>query len=227
MSEPSLLASHREVGPYLGPRHAAQRARLLVEMTKAVGEKGYVTATVADAVRAARVSRGTFCALFASEEDCFIAGYRYAVDVLIARNDAAIDAAGGDWRHQLRVGVRAYLADLAENPLFSRASFLEIAHAGAAAQRERDATLRRMAGRLRLAFELGAEEDPGREVPSDDALFILSSGIEQLVCAHTRADRWGEIPGLEDTIVASAMAAFFGNGAAATPAPADGASDAG
>ncbi len=230
MAEPSFLATHPEVGPLLGPRNAAQRARLVVEMATVVGEKGYVNATVADAVRAARVSRGTFYALFVSKEDCFIEGYRYGVDVLIARNDEAIAAAGGGWRDGLRAGVRAYLATLAENPQFSRAHFLELPHAGEGARRERDATLRRMADRLRLAFERAAADHPELEMPSDDALFVVSAGIEQLVCLWMREGRLEELPALEDTIVSTSLAAFFGHpmgGAAASPRSDDGPASAG
>ena len=198
------------MGPLLGPRSSAQRARLLVEMAKAVGEKGYANTTVADAVRAARVSRGTFYALFASKEDCFIEGYRYAVDVLIAHNDEAIASAGGSWIDGLRAGIRAYLHSLSENPLFARAHFLELPHAGERAQAERDATLRRMADRLRLGYEAGAAETPELEVPPDDALFVMSAGIEQLVCTRMREGRLDELPGLEDTIVALTLAAVVG-----------------
>jgi len=208
------------VAPLLGPAKAPQRARLLDVMARAVGERGYANTTVADAVRGARVSRGTFYALFESKEDCFIEGYRYGTDMLIAINDQAIEAAGGGWEQQLRVGVRAYLATLTEHPLFARAHFVELAYAGERAQIERDITLRRMAGRLRDAFVLGAVEHPELTVPDDDALFMVSAGIEQLVCSRIREGRLAVLPGLEDTIMSGVMAAFLGNRAE----PADAAS---
>ena len=62
--DPSLVASHPDVSPLLTQR--AQRAKLLEAMVQAVAEKGFEAATVADAVRLARVSRGTFYELFDS-----------------------------------------------------------------------------------------------------------------------------------------------------------------
>jgi AcrR family transcriptional regulator len=215
----SLVASHPAVAPLLGPRNAAQRARLLDAMAQAVGERGYANTTVADAVRAAKVSRGTFYALFESKEDCFIEGYRYGADMLIALNEQAIvaaEAAGGAWDDLLRAGVRSYLATLSQHPLFARAHFLELPYAGEQAQREREVTLRRMADRLRDAFVLGLADHPELAVPDDDAMFLLSAGIEQLVCSRIRDGRLAELPQLEGTIMATVMAAFLGNRASPT-----------
>jgi AcrR family transcriptional regulator len=193
----SLVAEHPEVEPLLGePRDGAQRARLLDAMTVVVGEKGYAAATVADAVRVARVSRGTFYALFDSKEACFLEGYRHGVDVLDARIDAAVRATGGDWRAKLRAGLRAYLAQLDAEPRFARAHLFEIHVAGPAAGAARDATIRRFAQRYGASFAAA-----GRK-PSDDALFVLSAGIDQLVCAHMRAG--GRASELEDTLVDTA-----------------------
>ena len=72
-------------------------AKLLDAMVRVVAEKGYEAATVADAVKLARVSRGTFYELFDSKEACLAAAYRLGLDVLGARvTDAIRDAA--DWR---------------------------------------------------------------------------------------------------------------------------------
>src|SRR3954447_16768750 len=95
--DPSLVAHHPEVGHQLYIR-GSQRARLVEGMIQAVAEKGYAAATVADAVRAARVSRGTFYAQFSSKEECFLEAYRYGVDVLVGRIRAAIkDEPSEDW----------------------------------------------------------------------------------------------------------------------------------
>jgi AcrR family transcriptional regulator len=196
----SLVGEHPEVEPLLGePRDGAQRARLLEAMTAVVGEKGYAAATVADAVRAARVSRGTFYALFDSKEACFLEGYRHGVDVLDARIEDAVRATDGDWRDKLRAGLRAYLAQLDADPRFARAHLFEIHVAGPAAGAARDDTIRRFAQRYRASF--AAAGGPAR-VPSDDALFVLSAGVDQLVCAHMRAG--GAAAELEDTLVDTA-----------------------
>jgi len=195
----SLVGEHPAVEPLLEARDGAQRARLLEAMTVVVGAKGYAAATVADAVREARVSRGTFYALFESKEACFVEAYRHGVDVLDERLDAAVRATTGDWRAKLRAAMRAYLAALDAEPRFARAHLFEIHVAGPAAGAARDATIRRFARRYRASFAAAGD---ARRVPSDDALFVLSAGVDQLVCAHMRTG--GRAIELEDTLVDTA-----------------------
>src|SRR5918997_3825076 len=89
-----------------------QRARMLRAMGGVVADKGYAAATVADVVRAAGVSRTTFYEQFRSKEDCFVEAYRHGVDVLIDEVRTAVRTTDGDWRAQLRAGMRAYLETL-------------------------------------------------------------------------------------------------------------------
>ena len=211
----SLVAAHPSVAPHLDdPRAGAQRARLLEGMTQAVAEKGYADATVTDAVRAARVSRGTFYALFASKEACFLEAYRHGVEVLEQRIDDALRDTEGDWRAKLRAGLGAYLACLADEPAFMRTWMIEIHAAGPAAQAARDATLRRFADRYRATFSgSGAPA-----LPSDDALFVLAAGVDQLVCARLRAG--GVEDGLIETLLSCAVAQLAGAAATEGGAPA-------
>src|SRR5215212_12214254 len=90
MSE-SLVARHPAVGPLL--TESSQRAKLLEAMVQVVAEKGYAAATVADAVRVAKVSRGTFYELFESKQACLKEGYQLGVEVLEERIDEAVKAA--------------------------------------------------------------------------------------------------------------------------------------
>jgi AcrR family transcriptional regulator len=202
----SLVAAHPSVAPHLDARAGAQRARLLEGITQAVAEKGYADATVADAVRFARVSRGTFYALFASKEECFLEAYRHGVEVLEARIDAAVRASGGDWRAQLRAGLRAFLDCLADEPAFARTWLLEIHAAGRPAQAARDATLRRFAERYGASFRASGAP----RLPSDDALFVLAAGVDQLVCARLRAGELQDLDDLTDTLFTCAVAQLAG-----------------
>jgi AcrR family transcriptional regulator len=206
----SLVAAHPSVAPHLDERAGAQRARLLEAMTQAVAEKGYADATVADAVRRARVSRGTFYALFASKEECFLELYRHGVEVLEERIDAAVRATPGDWRARLRAGLRAFLDCLDEEPAFARTWLLEIHAAGPAAQAARDATLWRFAERYRASFAASG----AARLPGDDALFVLAAGVDQLVCARLRAGALDDLETLTDSLLTCAIAQLAG--AAAT-----------
>jgi AcrR family transcriptional regulator len=187
-----------------------QRVRLLDAMIDVVADKGYALATVADAVRAARVSRGTFYALFASKEECFVEAYRRGVDAVVARIEAAVREEGGDWRARLRAALRAYLESLAAEPRFSRTWLMEIHLAGPAAQSERDATLRRFAERYRASFAAALTERDDLHMPSDDALFVLAAGVDQLVCARLRAGELERLPDLTESLLTCAVAQLEG-----------------
>jgi AcrR family transcriptional regulator len=210
----SLVASHPDVGHQLDAR-GSQRARLVEGMIQAVAEKGYAAATVADAVRAARVSRGTFYAQFASKEECFLEAYKYGIDVIVDRIRTAIRAtASGNWEERLRTGLRAYLETLAGEPRFARTHLFEVHMAGPRAGAARDEALRAFADRYRSSFRAALRERPELRMPSDDALFILSAGVDQLVCARVRAGALETLPDLTDELTLTAVAFLLG--AAAT-----------
>jgi AcrR family transcriptional regulator len=186
----SLITSHPELEPL--PSKRPQRAKLLDAMVRVVAEKGYEAATVADAVRLARVSRGTFYELFESKEACLAAAYRLGLDVLAARVSAAVRAASG-WREELRLGLRAYLHTFDEEPLFARVYLLEWAPVAA----ERDAAIHRFARRYGRSFARGGTKVPG------EALYVLAAGVHELACAHVRAG--GRAIDLENVLVGCAV----------------------
>lgn len=218
MADLSLVAAHPELEPLLAAR-GSQRARLIEGMIQAVAEKGYVAATVADAVRAARVSRGTFYAEFASKEECFLEAYRFGVDVFVERVRAAVRAEAGGWEDRLRSALREYLETLAGEPRFARTHLFEVHAAGARAAAERDAALRRFADRYRSSFRAALRERPELRMPSDDALFILAAGVDQLVCSRVRAGDLARLPDLTDELTLTAVAFLEGAAAIAPNTP--------
>ena len=162
-------------------------------MVRAVAEKGYEAATVADAVKLARVSRGTFYELFESKEACLAEAYRVGTEVLEDRvSQATRDAA--DWRTELRAGIRAYLQTLDEEPVFARVYLLEWPSVGA----QRDAALKRFARRYGKSFARS-----GAPVPPDDALYVLAAGVHDLACTRVRAGQ--PTRDLEDVLVGCAV----------------------
>ncbi len=188
---PSLVASHPDVEPLLNAR--PQRAKLLEAMVTTVAEKGYEAATVTDAVRLARVSRGTFYELFQSKEACLTAAYLAGTEVLEERVSAATrDAA--DWREELRLGIRAYLRTLDEEPVFARVYLLDWPAVGA----ERESGTWRFAHRYGKSFARS-----GAPVPPDEALYVLASGVHALACARVRAGK--PTIDLEDVLVSCAV----------------------
>jgi AcrR family transcriptional regulator len=184
-----------------------QRARMLAAMGDVVAEKGYAAATVADVVRAAGVSRTTFYEQFRSKEDCFVEAYAHGVDVLLDAIRAAVRATDGDWRDQLRAGMRAYLSTLAADRRFARTYLLEIHAAGEAALDARARALRRFAGRYHATFEQARVDDPTLREPDRDSLLVLCSGTEQLVAERLRRGR--ALGDLEDVFCTCAEAVLL------------------
>ncbi len=187
----SLVASHPDVGPLLSER--PQRAKLLDAMVQVVAEKGYGAATVADAVRLARVSRGTFYELFESKEACLAEAYRLGTHVLEDRVQEAVREAA-DWREELRLGLRVYLRTLEREPLFARVYLVE----WPAAAEEREEALLRFARRYGKSFARS-----GCPVPPDDALYVLAAGVHELARARVRAGK--PTTDLEDVLVGCAL----------------------
>jgi AcrR family transcriptional regulator len=187
----SLVGDHPSVSPLLTER--VQRAKLLDGMVRAVAEKGFANATVSDAVRLARVSRGTFYELFESKEACLVAAYRLGCEVLEQRVSEAVRDVT-DWREELRLGIRAYLRTLQDEPLFGRVYLLERIAVG----EERDAVIRRFAARYGATFARS-----GRPVPPPDALFVLAVGVHELACSRVSVGQ--PVIDLEDTLVGCAV----------------------
>lgn len=206
----SLLADHPDVGP-APPPGQLQRARILQGMVRAAADRGYAQTTVADVTREARASRGTFYALFASKEACFLEAYRLGVEVVVERVRRATEAK--PWRAGLEAGLRAYLETLEAEPRFARAMLLEVHAAGPQAQAARDAAIRQFAGRYGASFAAAAHERPELAVPGDDVLFVLSAGVDQLVGAHVRAHDLTDLPSLTPVLLTAALAVLEGTAA--------------
>jgi AcrR family transcriptional regulator len=162
-------------------------------MVQAVAEKGYEAATVADAVRLARVSRGTFYELFDSKEACLLAAYRAGCEVLEERIRAAVRDAR-DWREELRLGIRAYLQTLEQDLVFARVYLVE----AQVIWSEREAVLRRFAVRYGKTFAKS-----GRPIPPAEALYLLAVGVHELACTRVRKSEG--VLDLEDVLVGCAV----------------------
>lgn len=134
----------------------AQRERIQRALADAVATRGYAATSVADVLRAARVSRATFYEQFASKEDCFMSVFEEAYERLSAA--AAAEPVGeGDPFERLEGALGAYLEALAADPAYARVFLVEVHAAGPAALRRR-AELQRGLVDL-LARTLGVDGD--------------------------------------------------------------------
>lgn len=191
---------------------AAQRQRLLAAAVAAAAENGFHAITVADVVRRAKVSRAAFYVHFADKESCFLAATEHGGALLFdavvsATKDAPEDAAPED---VLRVGCRAFLRFLADEPAFARVFYIDMPAAGAGAVARMDAAQHRFAELNRAWHDQARRGRPDwPEVPFD-AYLGLSGATTELVSVRVRHGRTAELPELEDTLVALHMAVLAG-----------------
>jgi AcrR family transcriptional regulator len=161
-------------------READHKARLSSGMILAVAAKGYAETTIADIVRAARVSKRTFYQHYPDKEACFIATYGTISDALLARVAATVDAAR-DGEQQIEGAVRAYFAALGDQPNLLRPFLLDVHAAGPAALALRRTILRKFARLLRSSVERARRNQRGIRPLSAELALAIVGGINELI----------------------------------------------
>jgi AcrR family transcriptional regulator len=130
---------------------ASQRDRIFRAMAQVMAEKGYVATTVADVLRAAKVSRETFYEQFDSKEDCFSSAHLAAVQVVMA-SAAPQPAIDGTPIERFERGLKTLLDAIADHPEQSRLFMIEVYAAGPQALERRAELQKQWAGLLDRAF---------------------------------------------------------------------------
>jgi AcrR family transcriptional regulator len=190
----------------------AQRERLLRAVMAAVAEKGYAAATVADVVARARVSRAAFYEQFADKEACFLAAAAAGSEVLVSRVTAGAAAERGssppDAVAALRGAIAAYLAICAEEPAFARCLLVELLAAGPRALALRNLGYGELARLFRAWHRTARARNPDwPEVPAQTHAAAVGA-IHELVFVPVSAGRTGDLPALEEPLLALLLALF-------------------
>ncbi len=191
---------------------ASQRDRLLRSVIAAVSEAGYPSVTVADIVRAARVSKNAFYEHFGNKEECFLTATGQGRELMLDRAVSSVRnlPAGASAEDRLRAAVRGYLAFLAEEPAFARVFYLHMPAAGAAAARRLDAAPRIFASLNQTWHERARKRHPEWPAVPEAAYLALAGAMTELVRSMVYADRIDALPDLEDTVVALYLAVMAG-----------------
>jgi AcrR family transcriptional regulator len=132
--------------PPLEVRQDRQRARLFAAASAVFARNGFADATAEAIAREAGMSKATFYEHFGNKEECILALFDAAIDVVIAGIDQAAMQYGGE-TPQGRVGasVRAFLGVIDAFPDQAQTLLVEIIGAGPRAAERRDAALSRVA----------------------------------------------------------------------------------
>jgi AcrR family transcriptional regulator len=178
----------------------SQRERLIEATVEVVGAKGFPATSVADVIRAARVSRTTFYEQFRDKQDCFIAAYEDRGALQFEHVRAAAKRASGSMQ-RLQAGVRAYLEVLVEEPALARTSLIEVLAAGRQAAASRDSIHARYGDLLRKWHaEARGENDEIPPMP-DEVFACAVGGVSDLLAATARDDGTERLPALAPVIV--------------------------
>jgi AcrR family transcriptional regulator len=125
------------------------------------------------------MSKATFYEHFANKEECIMALFDYAFDVLLTRIVKAATAAGDDPLARQREGMRAFLMALVEFPNEAQTLLVEIIGAGPAAAQRRDEILERFARVVDRENErMARNADFPRFASPDDAFAIVGAIVE-------------------------------------------------
>lgn len=172
--------------PPLEVRLGLQRERLFEAAAAVFAQTGYADASAESISRAAGMSKATFYEHFANKEECIVALFDYAWEVLIGRIVRAAAAAGEDPLARWREGMRAFLEALVEFPNEAQTLLVEIIGAGPAAARRRDEILERFARVVDRENERMAKQAGSLRFASPDDAFAIVGAIVELASRQVR-----------------------------------------
>jgi len=167
-------------------RLAQQRERLFEAAATVFATTGYADASAESISRAAGMSKATFYEHFANKEECILALFDAAYQVLLSRILGAVAEAGEDPVGRMREGMRAFLVVIDEYPNEAQTLLVEIIGAGPAAMRRRDEIVASFAQVLYRENEADAQQGamPRFKDPLD--AFAIVGAIAELVSRQLR-----------------------------------------
>ena len=154
--------------------------RLIVGIGKAVAEKGYSAATIADVVRHAGVSKRTFYEQFEDKNACFLESYRMASRLVLDAIEAAAHPAL-PWDARIDAATRAYFESLDSAPELTQTFLLEISAAGPEALSARREVHREFATLLRKLVATERKANAAIRPLSPMMAAAIVGGINELV----------------------------------------------
>jgi AcrR family transcriptional regulator len=164
-----------------------QRGRLLQAAAAEFAERGYAGASSESISRRAGMSKATFYEHFSNKEECIIALFDVATDVIMDAQSEATDGAGlKDAVERMRAGTRAFLISLSEHPEFAQTLLVEIIGAGPRAAQRRDQVLQAFADALDEENAAAAERGLIARFASPYDAYAIIGAVTELVSRQVR-----------------------------------------
>lgn len=181
-------------------QHDSHRVRLLQGFAAAVAVHGYAVVTIADIVRHAKVSKRTFYEHFEDKEQCFLATYVAATDIVLESVAAAFELyRERPWDEQLDAAIDAYVTALETNPALTRSCLVEIHAAGPRALERRREVHGAFAKMLRAFALRTRKKDADVQPITEEMATAVVGGINELLVAQVERGPQNRLASLRET----------------------------
>jgi len=163
-----------------------QRKRIVLGAARAVAEKGYAEASVAQIIAQAGVSRATFYTLFSDKEECFLYGFAKLSKAHLDEVEREINGRG-PLPERLINAISAYLRRINIDQPLARAFITEAQGATPGLREAYEQVQRRLQRGLQTWIDQVRQENPGVPDPTDIDISLVMNGLNGHVIAQVRA----------------------------------------
>jgi AcrR family transcriptional regulator len=201
MADEAETAPRGRHAPPLEVRQDRQRSRLFAAAAAVFARNGYADATAESIAREAGMSKATFYEHFGNKEECILALFDAAIDMIVEgmaqaarlhRDDAPRDRVGG--------AIHVFLEIVAAFPDQAQTLLVEIIGAGPQAMERRDAALARVAEYIDEANQADAAAGNVTRLASPYDAFAIVGAIVELASRQLRTHDPEDIRELEPVI---------------------------
>ena len=187
--------------PPLEVRQDRQRQRLFAAAAAVFARNGYADATAEAIAREAGMSKATFYEHFGNKEECILALFDAAIDMIVEGMAHAVQSHRDDSpRDRVGAAVRVFLDVVAAFPDQAQTLLVEIIGAGPQAMERRDAALARVAHYIDEANQADAAAGNVARLASPHDAFAIVGAIVELASRQLRAHDPQDIRELEPVI---------------------------
>jgi AcrR family transcriptional regulator len=164
-----------------------QRKRLLRAALAEFSDRGYPAATAASIARRAQMSKATFYAHFANKEECILALYDDANEMVREAILRATDSVGmSDVATRFHAATRSYLNAVVANPKLTHVLVVEILAVGPKGVAKRDQAMQMFAELLDAENAAAARLGLSPRFASRHDAFAIVGAVTELVSRHVR-----------------------------------------
>jgi AcrR family transcriptional regulator len=200
MAEPKQRSLSERLAKAPGGRHLVpsdyvaqgQRERILRATVDLVAERGYQKTTIELIAKTARVALVTFYEHFPGREECFLAAFDENIEAAAEVFSELLDPEQ-PWQDQISFGLQILLEMVEKEPARAKLCIVESQAAGRESLARYQATLERMAPKLRE----GREHNPRASRMPEGLEVSIAGGIAWLIHQRLLA---GETEGLKELL---------------------------